>query len=112
MYFEPGELEDLLSGLATHFNSVKILMDCYTVKAAKISKNKNPINDVGVTLVYGYDHPEELAEKSGLMFTTEYDMTPKKYIDELQGLERVVFEKLYAGKIARSLYRMYEFGKI
>lgn len=111
MYFQPEELNGLLSNLAGHFTSVKILMDCYTERAAKVSKYKNPINDVGVTVVYGYDNPEELAQKSGLRFVKEYDMTPQKYIDELQGLEKKIFQKLFAGKISKSMYRMYEFEK-
>ena len=109
MYFNPEELNELLSNLAKHFDSVKILMDCYTERAAKVSKYKNPINDVGVTTVYGYDKPEELAGKSGLVFVKEHDMTPRKYIDELQGMERKVFKTLFAGKIAKSMYRMYEY---
>lgn len=111
MYFEPEELTGLLSNLAGHFHSVKILMDCYTEKAAKVSKYKNPINDVGVTVVYGYDNPEGLADKSGLSFVKEYDMTPSKYIEELQGMEKTIFRKLFAGKVAKAMYRMYEFQK-
>lgn len=111
MYFQPEELIRLLSNLAGHFRSVKILMDCYTERAAKVSKYKNPINDVGVTVVYGYDNPEEVAESSGLRFVKEYDMTPQKYIDELQGMEKKIFQKLFAGKISKSMYRMYEFAK-
>lgn len=111
MYFEPNELFGLLSDLYGHFRSVRLLMDCYTEKAARMSKYKNPINDVGVTTVYGYDHPEELAEKSDLVLLQEHDMTPQKYIDELHGTERRVFRKLFAGKIAKSMYRMYEFKK-
>ena len=109
MYFEPTELQNLLSSFSEHFHSVSILMDCYTEKAAKISKYKNPINDVGVTTVYGYDKPEELAEKSGLLFVKEYNMTPQNYIEELQGAEKVIFWNLFAGKIASSMYRMYEY---
>ncbi len=111
MYFEPQELIGLLSNICKHFKSIKILMDCYTERAAKASKYKNPINDVGVTVVYGYDNPEELAEKSDMVFVREHNMTPQKYIDELRGLERTVFKNLFAGKIAKSMYRMYEFEK-
>lgn len=109
MYFKPEELIGLLSNLSGHFKSVKLLTDCYTVRAAKASKYKNPINDVGVTVVYGYDNPQELAEKSGLKFVSEHSMTPEKYIDELQGMEKTIFQKLFAGKIASAMYRMYEF---
>ena len=111
MYFKPEELVGLLSNLSGHFKSVKLLMDCYTVRAAKASKYKNPINDVGVTQVYGYDNPQELAEKAGLSFVQEHSMTPEKYIEELQGMEKTIFRKMFAGKIATAMYRMYEFEK-
>ena len=111
MYFKPEELIDLLSNICQHFNSVKLLMDCYTERAAKASKYKNPVNDVGVTVVYGYDMPQELSEKSGLIFEREHCMTPQKYIDDLHGIEKAVFKHLFAGKIAKSMYRMYEFKK-
>jgi len=111
MYFKPEELTGLLSDIAGHFRFVKILMDCYSERAAKASKYKNPINDVGVTVVYGYDNPGLLAEQSGLLYEQEFDMTPQKYIDELQGMEKWVFQHLFAGKIAKSMYRMYEFKK-
>ena len=110
MYFKPEELVGLLKNLSEHFASVKLLMDCYTVRAAKASKYKNPINDVGVTEVYGYDNPQELAEKSGLKFVSEHSMTPEKYIDELQGMEKTIFQKLFAGKFAKAMYRMYEYS--
>ncbi len=71
-------------------NTVKLLMDCYTERAAKASKNKNPINDVGVTVVYGYDQPQELAAKTGFLFEKEHGMTPQKYIDKLRGTDRII----------------------
>ena len=38
-------------------------------------------------------------------------MTPKKYIDELHGAEKFIFEKLYAGGLSKKLYRLFEYGK-
>ncbi len=111
MYFRPEELTTLLFDICQHFNTVKLLMDCYTEHAARASKYKNPINDVGVTVVYGYDQPQELAAKTGLLFEREHDMTPQKYIDELHGTDRIIFKHLFAGKVAKSMYRMYEFKK-
>lgn len=110
MYFTPNELSDLLSNLSSYFKSIHILMDCYTKKAAKVSKYKNPINDVGVTTVYGYDNPEEIISNTNLKFIKEFVMTPQKYINELQGSEKVIFEKLFAGKISNAMYKMYEFN--
>lgn len=111
MYFQPRELTALLSSIGRHFRSVALLMDCYTERGASASKYKNPIHTVGVTVVYGYDAPQELAKKSGFLFTKEHDMTPQRFIDEIQGAERFIFKYLFAGNIAKSMYRMYEFKK-
>lgn len=109
MYLKPEELEALLKALKGHFDHVKILMDCYSVFAAKASKYKNPINSVGVTNVYGMDDPRGLAERTGYKYLKEHDMMPTTLIARLDTAERLVFSNLYAGKTARKLYRMYEF---
>ncbi len=109
MYFRPEELKKLLRDLRNHFSSVRILMDCYTVKAAKASKYKNPINDVGVTSVYGIDEPLILENETGMRFIVEHNMTPKALINQLEGFEKSVFSAVFGGKISRMMYRMYEF---
>ena len=111
MYFAPEALKGLLSRLADRFEKISLLMDCYTVFAAKASKYKNPINDVGVTTVYGYDSGEEAAGKS-MMFAREHEMTPKGKIAELRGAERAVFRHVYGGSIAKKMYRLYEYEKV
>ena len=119
MYLKPEELEELVADLSSRFASIHILMDCYTTKAAKVSKHKNPINDVGVTLVYGLDEPAKLSENVrklncklfNFKFVKEHDMTPEEKINELKGLEKIIFRRLFAGKFSKSLYRMYEFEK-
>lgn len=108
MYLAPEELAAVLAGLKGHFETVRLLMDCYTEMAAKASKVRNPINEVGVTRVYGLDDPKTLGS-TGLRFVREYDMTPKDLIGQLSGMERFVFKKFYAGKLSQNLYRMYEF---
>lgn len=109
MYLHPGELGTVLQALKMHFTQVQILMDCYTEFAARASKYKNPINDVGVTQVYGADDPGQLESGTGLRFVKEHEMTPDTLICQLQGVERAVFQTLFAGALARKMYRMYEF---
>lgn len=109
MYFQLEELQKVLEAIAGHFNKVSLLMDCYTEFAAKASKYKNPINDVGVTKVYGIDEPQVLAEHTGLSFVTEHDMTPADMIEELQGVEQKVFRKVFGGKLSKEMYRLYEY---
>ena len=109
MYLKREELEMVLSRLTKHFAKVTLLMDCYTTFAAKASKYKNPINDVGVTTVYGIDDPEELVENTGLMFVKEHEMTPEHLINELEGMENTIFRKVYGGGISKKMYRLYEY---
>ena len=111
MYFAPEELKKLLSRLCGHFCDVYLLLDAYTVFAAKASKYKNPINEVGVTDVCGYDRGEDICEGTGLLFVCGHDITPKGKINELHGAEKFIFRKLYSGSIAKKMYRMYEYEK-
>ena len=104
MYVTPEQLKEELEKLYAHFEKAEILMDCYTEFAAKTSKYKNPINDVGVTLVYGLDEPNSLPG-----FFREHEMTPCDLIDQLQGLEQAIFRRLFAGRIAKKMYRLYEY---
>ena len=46
-----------------------------------------------------------------LVFVKEHAMIQKKYIDELKGIERFIFAKLYAGGISKRLYRLFEYRK-
>lgn len=111
MYLTATELKALTTALTTHFEQLALMMDCYTVLAAKLSKYKNPINDVGVTEVYGMDHPE-LLENGAFTFVKEHNMTPQKLIDKLRGIEKCMFKRLYAGSLSKKLYRLFEYRKV
>ncbi|MBP3701630.1 MAG: class I SAM-dependent methyltransferase [Lachnospiraceae bacterium] len=111
MYLEPEELKQLLKRLGDHFARVHMLLDCYTILAAKASKYKNPINDVGVTVVYGMDKPEILEENTGMNFVKEHEMTPDAMVDELKGMERIIFRKIFGGSISKCMYRLYEYAE-
>ena len=105
MYLSPQELRSLLQRLNAHFDSLSLLMDCYTELAAKASRYKNPINDVGVFRVWGLADPEGL----GLTFLREHTMTPDSLILRLPKKDQRIFRKVFAGAFARKLYRMYEY---
>lgn len=109
MYLTSGELRSLLSLLKEHFGRISLLMDCYSDFAAKASRYRNPINDVGVTEVYGLDDPQALARDTGLLYLMEHTMTPEELIAQLKPWEQKLFRSLYAGKFASRLYRLYEF---
>ena len=106
MYLRSEELRCAMENLYDRFESVDLLMDCYTVFAAKASRYKNPINDVGVTTVYGLDDPNGLPN-----FLRELEITPAHLIDQLSGMEKRIFQTLYAGSVAKKMYRLYEYRK-
>lgn len=109
MYLMPEELQQVLFHLKAHFRDVHLLMDCYSELAARASRYKNPIRSVGVSQVFGIDDPHVPAEGTGLIFAKEHDMTPEDRICQLPEKEQTIFRKLYAGKISRKLYRLYEY---
>ena len=109
MYLAPEALAAVLRNVGEHFTQVHVLMDCYTTFAAKASKYKNPINEVGVSQVYGLDDPKDLEQGTGMQYVKEHPMTPVHMIDQLAGMEKVLFQKLYAGSMSQKLYRMYEY---
>lgn len=110
MYLSAEELEKLLCRLTARFGSCRILMDVYTEFAARMSRYRNPVNEVGVTCVYGLDDPMKLTGRTGLQFRKEHRMTPEDLIALLGKGERLIFRKVYAGKISDRLYRLYEFS--
>ena len=110
MYLTIDEMKNLADSLCAHFESLSLLVDCYTSFAAKMSKHRNPINNVGVTEVYGIDDPKAY-RNDNFAFVKEHLMIPQKFIDELKGFERFIFAKLYAGGFSKKLYRLYEYQK-
>ncbi len=111
MYLTVDEMGNLADRLCARFENLVLLVDAYTSFAAKMSKRRNPVNDVGVTQVYGIDDPQAYGSEE-LAFLKEHTLIPQKYIDELKGFERLVFEKLYAGSFSKKLYRLFEYKKI
>ena len=109
MYLKNEELCHTLRAITEHFESVALLVDCYTPFAAKMSKIKNPVKEVGVSEVFGVASPEIFEEKTGLSFVSEREITPKTLINELSGMERAIFGTLYGGKMSKKLYKLYEY---
>ena len=109
MYLTGEERLALLKKLTGHFTEVKLLLDAYTVFAARATKYKNPINEVGVTQVYGFDDPRELEAGTGLTFLGEHDLTPAAMIGALPKGEQGFFKLMFAGTMAKKIYRLYEY---
>jgi len=111
MYLKPEELRDLMERLSRQFSRLYVLMDSYTVFAAKATKYKNPINEVGVTEVYGFDDPAMPVKGTALSFKREHSLTPEDMILQLPKREQGFFRLFFAGKAANKIYRLYEYEK-
>lgn len=108
MYLSASQLHDLFQVLSEKYNELSILMDIYTVFGAKASKYKNPVNDVGVTKLYGIDDIDEIINGLPLSFTKEYSFTPDYLINELDFFERMVFKLLFQNSFYSKIYRLIE----
>lgn len=109
MYLSNDELKTTLSKLKDKYSNLSILLDCYSPFAAKMSKIKNPINDVGVSDVYGIEASSVLENGTGLSFVKEHNLTPNNLIAQLKSFEKFIFKSLYAGKMSKKLYKLYEY---
>ena len=111
MYLTDSQLRTFFLTIQNKYEHVYILMDVYTVFGAKASKYKNPINEVGVTKVYGIDDMNKLLRGLNIRLKKEYSMTPKRLVDELGQKDRFIFRLLFTGKLYRKIYRLYELEK-
>lgn len=108
MYLTNLELFRFLQALQNKYDELHILMDVYTIFGAKASKFKNPVNDVGVTELYGIDDIQSLLGDLRLHVKAEHTFTPANLVDELRPSEKSFFRKMFTGSIYRKIYRLYE----
>ncbi len=108
MYLTNGQVRGLLQALAGKYRALHILMDAYTGFGARASKYKNPVNDVGVTRLYGIDDIDSVIRGLRIGSVREHSFTPAALIRELPMPERAVFRLLFTGRLYGKIYRLYE----
>ena len=111
MYLSSEQLRGFFFALQEKYEALYILMDVYTVFGAKASKYKNPVNDVGVSVLYGIDDIDELLSGLEIRFKAEHTFTPDRLISELKPAEKVFFRILFTGRMYGKIYRLYELVK-
>ena len=62
-----------------------------------------------MTQVYGFDDSRDLEQDTGLAFVQEHSLTPDHLIRQLPKREQGFFKTVFAGKLAKKIYRLYEF---
>ncbi len=112
MYLTNEQVGRLIRTLEKKYARLHILMDVYTEFGAKASKYKNPVNDVGVTELHGIDDIRFLLDDTKIKLKAEHSLTPDYLIDELKPFERVFFRTVFAERLYRKIYRLYELEHI
>ncbi|MDO4556536.1 MAG: class I SAM-dependent methyltransferase [Lachnospiraceae bacterium] len=108
MYLSNEQLRDMFRILKHKYKKILALMDVYTEFGAKASKYKNPINDVGITKLYGVDDIDQLLRTTGCRCVMEHTFTPQYLVNELKLFDKTIFKMLFTGKLYRKIYRLYE----
>lgn len=108
MYLTKDQLRGFLGALHARYGKLHILMDVYTEFGARASRYKNPVNDVGVTRLYGIDNMESVTGSLGIRVVKEHSFTPPALVNELPPAERLFFKMLFTGRIYGKIYRLYE----
>ena len=108
MYLTNAQVRCMLRAIEKKYPQLHILMDVYTEFGAKASRYKNPVNDMGVTELYGIDDVKALLDDTRIKLKAEHSFTPDRLINELKPFERVFFRTMFAEKIYRRIYRLYE----
>ena len=111
MYLTNEQVNAFFQALAKKYSSLHILMDVYTMFGAKASKYKNPVNDVGVTQLYGIDEIQSVLAGTELKCKAEYSFTPKGLVQELKKSERWFFKIMFNEGLYKKIYRLYELEK-
>ena len=108
MYLTNSQVLGLFQALDKKYREIHILMDVYTEFGVRASKYKNPVNDVGVTELYGIDDIGSIINGLRIGFVKEHSFTPSALVKELAPMERLIFKLLFTGRLYRKIYRLYE----
>ncbi|MGN0169136.1 MAG: class I SAM-dependent methyltransferase [Lachnospiraceae bacterium] len=112
MYLTNEQVRHMFRTLEKKYSRLHILIDVYTEFGAKASKYKNPVNGVGVTRFYGMDDIQSLLTDTNMRLKKEHSFTPERLVNELTPVEQGFFRILFAGRLYRKIYRLYELDSI
>ena len=108
MYLSEQELKELINKISNKFNNVHLLFDAYSKLGVKLSKIKNPVNQMNANIKYGMTKPEDFLKLNKYLEHLNTHII-KKADNNLPRTTKFIFNNLYCGKISQSLYKIYEF---
>lgn len=108
MYLSEEDLKNVINAIGKKFRNSTLIFDSYTNRAVKASKYKNPVNQMNASIKWGMNNKGDFLKlNDNLQFEKEYLI--KNVENNLKGITKVIFEKVYCGKISEKLYKIYKF---
>ena len=108
MYLSVDEIKELLTNINVKFKNTHLIFDAYSRRGVKASKIKNPVNQVGAKIKYGFNKESEFLNKNNNLKHCATHLI-KKNENNLKGWTKFIFNNLYCGKVSQSIYKIYEF---
>lgn len=109
MYLSEEDIKELISKLENKFKNIYFIFDAYTTFGVKLSKIKNPVNQMNAKIKYGIDNHKDFLKLNKNLKNINTHIIKKKD-NNLKYLTKFIFNNLYCGKISQSLYKIYEFS--
>ena len=104
MYLSENDMRNLIENFRKHFKKTTFIFDAYSPFAAKMSKYKNPINNVDAKIDFAMDKPE-LLETDKVKCILNSDIIQVKYVNKLKGIDKIRFK--FMGGAGKNLYRIF-----
>lgn len=104
MYLSENDMKNLMECFRSRFRKTTFIFDAYSPFAAKMSKYKNPINNVDAKIDFAMNKPEIL-ETDKIKCTLNSDIIQKKYVKKLTGIDKIRFT--FMGSAGKNMYRIF-----
>lgn len=104
MYLSETDMRNLIENFRKKFKKTTFVFDAYSPFAAKMSKYKNPINNVNAKINFAMDNPKIL-EDDNVKCVLNSDIIQKKYINKLKGADKFRFKLM--GGAGKNMYRIF-----
>ncbi|MBQ8841253.1 MAG: hypothetical protein IJZ65_01315, partial [Ruminiclostridium sp.] len=86
------------------FKKSTFIFDAYSHFASKMSKYKNPINNVDAKIDFAMDDPAIL-ENRNVNCVLNSDIIKQEYVNKLRGIDKIRFK--FMGGAGRNMYRIF-----
>ena len=104
MYLSENDIKNLIECFRKKFRKTTFVFDAYSPFAAKMSKYKNPINNVNAKIDFAMDEPEIL-ETDNVKCIMNNDIIQHKYVSKIKGLDKLSFKFMCSA--GKNMYRIF-----